>query len=155
MREADADRADLEKTLREWGEIIWHTRGGSMRPLIVQGRDLVTVKAADGPLRPLDVALYRAGGQLVLHRVIAVEGDFYRMRGDSNTYTERVPRSDVLGVMTGLTRNGRDVDLNAPAMRLYARLRVLDYPLRRPLILLKRRVARLARKLGLRGKRQA
>ncbi len=153
MRETDAEHADLEQVLREWGEIVWRTRGGSMRPLIVQGRDLVTVKAADGPLKPLDVALYRAHGQYVLHRVIAVEKDGYRMRGDSNTYTEHVPFGDVLGVMTGLTRAGCEVDLDSTAMRLYARLRVLDYPLRRPLILLRRRAARLARRLGLRGKK--
>ena len=120
----------------------------SMRPLIVQGRDLVTVKAADGPLKPLDVALYRRGKSYVLHRVIEVNDDgTYLIRGDNTYSDEIVPDSAVLGVLTEFVRDGKQYKVTDEEYLRYVRKRVKSYPMRRLYVLSKQRTKRAIKKI--------
>ena len=73
--------ADYAGTIREvmdsGGEFTLYPRGTSMLPLIVQGRDSVTLVKAE-EFRTGDIAFYqRENGQYVLHRVIAADGETY------------------------------------------------------------------------------
>ena len=48
--------------------------GGSMLPLIVQGRDSVYIKKPEGRLKKYDIAFFkRDSGECILHRVIKVK----------------------------------------------------------------------------------
>lgn len=131
MLPASEDINTVESILREKGIFFWSTRGKSMRPLLKTNRDVVEIRRPDsvyedGILRENDVALYaipveRFRGQYILHRVRKVCDGYYLICGDNNLIMEKVPFDWVVGVMTGLTRRGRDIDLNGRAYRMYVK----------------------------------
>ena len=147
QREENSVRhASFEEILDECGCLVWKTEGASMAPLIHTG-DLVTIeRRPEGP-RPLDVALYKQNGRYVLHRVLRAEGDGYRCAGDNTFTTELVPAVQVLGIMTGLIHNGREVKLRSPAYRFYARFWGGNLLLRRMMARMPRGLLRLLRSL--------
>ncbi|MBR5947718.1 MAG: S24/S26 family peptidase [Clostridia bacterium] len=149
------DVKTLEDILKEKGVFLWTTRGKSMRPLLKTNRDIVEIRRPDtvyedGILKVGDVALYtipipRFRGQYVLHRVRRVCDGYYIICGDNNVSMEKVPFSWVIGVMTGLTRRGKNVDLNGAAYKIYVRhwgsryrrrvvAKRIGYRIKRPLI---------------------
>lgn len=121
----------IEDVLNSEGVLIWATYGTSMRPLLKTNRDVVEIRRPqdvyeDGILRVNDVALYKIPlkkfeGQYVLHRVRKVCDGYYVICGDNNVFMEHVPFEWVVGVMSGLTRRGKDVDLNGFAYRAYVK----------------------------------
>ena len=139
----------FEEILARDGTLVYKTRGRSMEPLLRQDRDLVVISAISSRLQKYDVALYKRGSQIVLHRVIKVMPDHYLIRGD-NTYTlEKVPDSAVLGVMTAFKRNGREYQAADKACKRYARFWNAVYPLRYTLFRLKGFLLTAARRTGL------
>ena len=78
------------------------TTGTSMEPLLHAG-DLVIVRST-GDYAVGDVVAYRNAqlGQVVLHRIVGIEGDRYRFRGDGNDWTDGYePAADeLIGEMT-------------------------------------------------------
>ena len=113
------------------GVIVYKTRGVSMRPMLKQNRDLVTVRKFEGRLKKYDVPLYRRKtGGYVLHRIIGLKDDCYIIRGDNTFKKEYVPDSEVLGVLTEFKRKGRDHSVDSAGYKLYARFWNLIYPLR-------------------------
>ena len=123
-------RKTAEQVLADTGVWVSTTSGHSMKPMLHDRRDTVTVRPAAGRLRRYDVALYRAGGRLVLHRVVRVLPDGYRIRGDHCDFTERVADEQILGVLTQFTRNGRRVDAQDRRYRAYAAVWNALYPIR-------------------------
>ena len=78
----------LEEMLRRDGFLVYKTRGVSMRPLLKENRDLVTIRPFDGRLKKYDVPLYRRrGNRYTLHRIIAVRENDYVIRGDNTAFT--------------------------------------------------------------------
>ncbi len=118
--------------------------GTSMLPLLREKQDAVTVTAPTRPPRKYDVVFYYDAAQekFLLHRVIRITAAGYVMRGDNCYYTESpIPGDRVLGVMTSYTRNGRVKKLSSWRYRLYARIRVWDYPVRHFFHRVKRRIS--------------
>ena len=117
------DSRTYEDELARTGTVAFPVKGVSMRPLIAAGRDAVLVSAKTGRLKRFDVGLFkRDGGDYVLHRVLEVLPDGDSFCGDSQTFCEHVREDQVLGVMTGLVRKGRPVDLAGGAYRRYVAL---------------------------------
>ena len=139
----------FEELLARDGRLVYRTRGRSMEPMLRQNRDLVTVERSSSRLRKYDVALYRRGSDYVLHRVIGVEADGYRIRGDNTYAVEHVPESAVLGVLTHFQRKGKDYCVTDPGYRRYVRVWCALYPLRAAIFRCRRGAAALARRLGL------
>ncbi len=83
-------------------------KGVSMRPFLENNRDLVTLKAPDGPLRKGDAVLALTdGNRYVLHRIKEIVGDAVMLKGDGNLdQEERTHRGDVIGVVTHYIRPG-------------------------------------------------
>src|SRR5437763_6853031 len=79
------------------------TQGVSMEPRFHSG-DLALVRPASG-YAVGDVVAYRSAAlhTVVLHRIVAVEGGRFQLRGDNNSWLDpgRVPPSDVLGRLWG------------------------------------------------------
>ena len=103
-----------------------------MLPLLRQGRDLFTLEKK-GPerCRKYDVVLYKdAQGRYILHRVVRVLPDGYVIRGDSTYTREFRTDGDIIGVMTGLERDGREISVTDAGYRIYSVLRTADYPFR-------------------------
>lgn len=124
-----------EEELARTGAIAFPVRGVSMRPLIMEGRDVALVSAKQGRLGRFDVGLFKRGAnEYVLHRVLFVTEDGYLFCGDSQDFTEMVDEGQVLGVLTGLVRKGRWLDLAGWAYRCYVMLWCRPFGLRRMLL---------------------
>lgn len=115
-------KAKFEDILNEKGELIYTNVGDSMYPLI-QPRDLLIIKKCDGLLKKYDIPLYkRDSGQYVLHRIIKVRKHDYVICGDNRHWKETgITDKHILGVLTGIVRNGQIISLDTPPYRRYAR----------------------------------
>ena len=126
------DQMSFEDYLKEFGSLTYRNKGTSMMPLLRQGKDLFTIEKK-GPerCRKYDVVLYRdLQGHYILHRVIRVVPDGYIIRGD-NTYTREFRTDDeIIGVMTGLIRDGKEISVTDAGYKIYSVIRCSSYPVR-------------------------
>ncbi len=119
--------ADYAGTIREvmdsGGEFTLYPRGTSMLPLIVQGRDSVTLVKAE-EFRTGDIAFYqRENGQYVLHRVIAADGETYTVCGDNQLAPEYgVKPEQIIAKAAYITRKGSKITPRSLPYRLYVLL---------------------------------
>ncbi len=112
----------FEEYLRQHDTLTYTNVGVSMLPLLRQGKDLFTV-CRKGPerCRKGDVVLYRRGKDYVLHRVVEVRPEDYVILGDNCIAMEYGIRdADILGVMTGYVRGGREHSTKEAGYRLYS-----------------------------------
>lgn len=104
-----------------------------MLPLLKQGRDSFTVREVkpDESCKIWDVVLYKRGTHYVLHRIIKIYNDSYDILGDNCIGIERrIPKTDVLGVMTEFTHKGKRCTTRDLRYRLYVFLWCRLYPVR-------------------------
>lgn len=121
----------FEDVIERDGKLMYTNSGDSMEPLIKQDRDLVKIERISGRLKKFDVALYkRDSGQYVLHRVIKVNKDGYVLCGD-NRYEKEYGITDrhIIGVLTAVIRNGKEMPVKSFRYRLYVHLRCDLFPL--------------------------
>ena len=120
----------FEEILEKDGILVYKTRGVSMEPMLRQERDLVVIRVPSSRLKKNDVALYKRGESVVLHRVIAVRDGYYLMRGDHTYALERVPDSNVIGVLAEFNRKGKQYQASDKRYMGYVRCWNAIYPLR-------------------------
>ncbi|MCQ2451229.1 MAG: S24/S26 family peptidase [Clostridia bacterium] len=103
---SDFERAAEELLFTE--ELSFLTRGRSMRPLFREHRDIINIKTVTEPLKKGDVVLYPDNGgiNLVLHRIIKVNGDDLIIRGDNNYFREYRKADEMVGIMSSFYREG-------------------------------------------------
>lgn len=122
-----------EAFLEQHGRLTYTNVGVSMLPLLRQGRDLFTVekKTADR-CQAGDVVLYRRPpDQYVLHRIIEVREEDYVILGDNCVKKETGIRDeDILAVLTGFVRKGKEYTVQDRAYRAYTFLWLHTIPLR-------------------------
>ena len=117
----------MRAVLTKGAPFRFRARGWSMAPFIRDG-DIICVSPLPeaGPAMGEVVAFIRAGtGQLVVHRVIGRERGAYAIQGDNTPgkADATVSQEDILGRVTRITRNGKDVRLGlGPERRLIAAL---------------------------------
>ena len=120
---SDPEKLSFEEYLDKNGSLTYTNVGVSMLPLLRQGRDLFTVRKK-GPERCKegDVVLYkRPPDTYVLHRIVEVRSDGYVILGDNCTARETGIRDeDIIGVMTGFVRGGREHSTDEAGYRLYS-----------------------------------
>ena len=120
--------SDYEDLIREvlasGGEFRLYPHGISMLPLLRQGRDSVSLRQVDSPIRKGDILFYqRPDGSFVLHRVRAVKPDGLTMIGDNQTLPERGVSPDwVIGRVTRIFRDDKEVICDGLRYRLYRKL---------------------------------
>lgn len=120
----------IEALLERDGRLVYRTKGVSMEPMLRENRDLVIIRTPESRLKKYDVALYKRRGDFVLHRVIGVEKDHYRILGDNTYSVEKVPFDSVIGVLTEFRRKGKDHSVTDRGYMIYARFWCAIYPLR-------------------------
>ena len=112
-----------EEYLEQNEMLTYSIVGVSMFPLLRQGKDLFTVrKKGEERCKAGDVVLYRRPpDQYVLHRVVEVRQKDYVILGD-NCITKEIGirDEDILGVMTGYVRDGREHSVEEAGYRLYS-----------------------------------
>lgn len=126
------EHIDFEEYLSRYGSLTYKNKGFSMMPLLRQDRDLFTIeKKGAERCRKYDVVLYKdCRGKYILHRIIKVLPDGYVIRGDNNYFTEFKTDGEILGVMTGFRRDGKDYKVTDFSYKAYSVLRCASYPLR-------------------------
>lgn len=118
-------KSTFEEEIRRKGKLIYTNVGDSMEPLIRQGRDLLIITAKpEGRLKRYDVPLYkRDSGQYVLHRILKVRADDYVICGDNRWQREcGITDRHIVGVLTGIVRDGKEISVNDKRYRLYVHL---------------------------------
>ena len=151
---SDVIPSAIEEELAKTGKLIYSNHGGSMLPLIKEGRDLVViVTPPSGRLKKYDVPLYKRGDsrKYVLHRIIRVIDDGYVIRGDNCYFKELdVKDDDIIGVLSCVIRKGgREVSVDSFGYKLYSRVWCLIYPLRFCYAKVRAFGGRVMRKIGL------
>ena len=99
------------KTLISEGKTVSITaKGYSMNPFIRHMQDVITI----GPWKDDDIkrgtpALVQTeSGSFVFHRIIKRDGEIIILEGDGNVgLKEKATVNNVIGIMHGITRNGR------------------------------------------------
>ncbi len=111
-----------EEYLARNGSMTYTNSGRSMLPLLRQGRDLFTLaKKGDARCNVGDVVLYRVNGKYVLHRVVEVRDKDYVILGDNCVCREfGIGDEDIIGVMTGYVRKGKEHSVSDAGYRLYS-----------------------------------
>lgn len=127
--------SEIEKLLEEGHTVTLRTKGSSMFPFIVGGRDSVVLQKAE-KLQKGDIVLARLPGKdYVLHRIYRLRNEEVLLMGDGNLCaTEHCMRKDVRGKVTAIIRNGKTIDCEAEGERRRARWWQRLLPLRRILI---------------------
>lgn len=111
----------LTALLDEGKVVRFRASGISMAPAIRDGDEVLVEKSAS--LRRGDVVLFREprSQRLLAHRIISIAGDgILMLRGDAAEGCEGpVARSQVLGRVIGVERDGVSRPLNGLALRLH------------------------------------
>ena len=113
----------IEEALKTQGKCVFPVKGTSMLPLLHKERDTVVIVPVNGRLKKYDVALYKAGENYVLHRVIRVKKDYYVIRGDNCIEREKVPFESVIGVAEGFYIDGKYLSVTDREYILYSKKR--------------------------------
>ena len=111
-----------EEIIAREGKLVYTNVGISMLPLLRQGRDLFIVEKRDPErLKAGDVVLYRRlPDKYVLHRIVEVREKEYVILGDNCVNREYgITDGDILGVMTGFVRDGKQHAVTERGYRLY------------------------------------
>ena len=126
----------FEEQLAKHGKLVYTNKGDSMMPLIKQDRDLLIIEPVRGRLKKYDVPLYRRdSGQYVLHRILAVRPHDYVICGDNRWAKEYgIADRHIIGVLTAVVRNGKEVSVTDPKYRLYVHLWCDLFPVRAVLV---------------------
>ena len=122
-----------EEYLEKNGSLTYSNVGVSMMPLLREGKDLFKVKKKDKRrCRRGDVVLYRRPpDKYVLHRVIEVRPKDYVILGDNCVKKEYgIKDSDIIGVMTGFVRNGKEHTVKELSYHIYTDYILHTIPIR-------------------------
>ena len=115
----------FEELLSNQGYLIYTSVGTSMLPLIRERRDVIEIRAKSPNKRcnRYDVVLFKGADKYILHRVLKVREKDYIICGDHNVQCEiGVTDRQILGVMTRLIRNGKQITPSNKAYKLYVHL---------------------------------
>lgn len=138
-------RAQLEELERR-GRYFSVPRGVSMWPMIRNKKDIVEVRRLDGHAERGDVVLYVRGESLgVIHRVYRRRRDTYVIAGDNCWQFEHVPADRVVGRVETFYRNGAWHSVDDGGYRLYVRIWMLLFPVRRVRLYCLSRLRRIVR----------
>ncbi len=145
---AEIKNADiiLEALARD-GMIASMTSGISMYPMLRHQRDISIILKRERRLQKYDVALYRRGDSLVLHRVIKVlpNGE-YIIRGDNCANKEYgITDERIFGYLDSFRRGDKVYKVRTRSHYLYAAVRQGLIPLQNLIRMAKRGVKKLLR----------
>lgn len=107
-------------------------RGISMLPLLRQGKDFVDLSPLPSRLQKYDLPVYRyPSGKIVMHRVVGVKDDHYICLGDNTYRYEKIRPEWMIGKVTAIRRGEKRIEVTSPLYRLYSRIWVAIYPMRK------------------------
>lgn len=122
--------------------------GDSMYPTFRNRKDVVYLSSDTGSLKKKDLILYqRDSGQYVLHRIVSKQKNgVFICCGDNQWEKEPVTARQVVAVVIGFHRKGKEQTPDTFGYRTWVNLWVGLFPLRRPLLAIRRWLGRIRRK---------
>ena len=122
--------------------------GSSMHPVFRNRKDTVMLRAFDGKLNKGDVILYRRDdGSFILHRVISrPKAGHFLCSGDNQYISEKVCQEQVMALVESFTRGGKHISSDSMRYRFFVWVWVGIFPIRKPLLKLRRQLGRLRKK---------
>lgn len=122
MTETEKEKLNPETLLREGRTVSISPRGYSMYPLLIPGRDRVTIVPLSGrKLKKGDIALFRRkGSKLVLHRIVRIKRDrtgerlFYFCGDNQKEIEGPVQEEDICGVVTFIEKKNLKFSVRNP-----------------------------------------
>ena len=128
--------------IEEWGKLSKEgvappvtipLEGSSMQPLIRRGIDPVTIVPLQRPLKNGDVILFTTNpGRFVVHRVWKLKDGYVCPLGDNCRNPDGwFPEANVLGQAVSYVRNGRRYRLDTQSARIWGRIWMCLFPVRR------------------------
>ena len=123
--------------------------GNSMYPTLRHQKDAVFLSPVTAPLKKGDLILYkRADGQYILHRIVTKpKNGAFICSGDNQWEPESVEESQVLAVVEQMIRRGKRHNTQKLGYRLWVSCWVFLFPVRRPLLKLRRFLGKIRRKM--------
>ena len=114
----------IEEKLRLGGRVTFRPHGISMRPLIRQGKDSVTVGAWDKTPQVGDVIFYRRpDGQFVLHRIVGEDKNGYILCGDNQRILEHGVKPEwIIGILTAVSRKDKVLEVDGKIYKRYVKV---------------------------------
>lgn len=121
----------IAQQLKSGKKVVYYTVGNSMKPLLISRKTHVTI-APLSHAKNKDILLYiRSDGTYVLHRLIRQDESRYYMRGDNTYWLESIKKSQAIGVVTAIRKNGNCINVYKNfRYRLYCTFWNLIYPIR-------------------------
>ena len=137
--------AQLLAVQLQHGSAPLRVTGVSMHPILRNRKDTVMLRPFTGQLKRGDVVLFqRQDGSYILHRAISKpRQQQFLCSGDNQYVAEQVNFSQVLAVVESFTRGKKHVSVNDPVYRFVSWFWVAIFPLRKPILKLRRRLGRL------------
>ena len=130
-RQSENKTYTFEDILDQKGYLVYTNTGISMLPLLRQRRDLIEIRKKQGRCKKYDVVLYKREDKYILHRIIKVREHDYVILGDNCVGREYGITDDmILGVMTRVVRDGKDIYPTDWRYKLYYHLWVDFFPIR-------------------------
>ena len=107
-------------------------RGFSMLPMLRQATDTVDLSPLPPKLKKYDLPVYRyPSGKIVMHRVVDVKDDHYVCLGDNTYQYEKIRYDQMIGLVTAFKRGEKYIEVDDLSYRIYCRIWVAIYPLRK------------------------
>ncbi len=135
---------DVAKIIASGEHVTLRTKGQSMLPFIVGGRDSVELAPIIEEVREGDILLAKLSYPTpcyVIHRVIRVEEEGVTLMGDGNILgTEQCTKRDIVARVISIQKPKRNVDPNTKRQRVYASIWLILRPIRRYLLAIIRRM---------------
>lgn len=128
--------SSFENELETNGKLIYTNVGVSMLPLLRENRDVMVIEKATCPPKKFQAVLFRRDGiegrgKYVVHRILKVRKDGkYFIAGDHDYSGEIVDKNNILGVLTAVFRDGKNLNFNSFRYSFYIRFWVAPYRLR-------------------------
>ena len=122
----------MVEQLRAGKTVRFFQHGTSMRPLLREGRDSVTLKLYDRKVKLFDIAFYkRDDGQYVLHRVVGLKNGITCIGDNQLEYEKDLRHDQMIAYVCEFSRDGKTVSVLSPLYRMYCVLWYIIRPLRR------------------------
>ena len=119
------NNSTYEEQLALHGQLVYTNVGDSMMPLLRENRDLMVITRKNpGRMKKYDAILYRRpDGKYIMHRILKVRKDDYILCGDNRWQRETGVKDDwILGVLTAVIRDGKEISVEDWRYRLYVHL---------------------------------
>ena len=126
------NRLTFEDVINRDGVLVYTNVGYSMMPLLRQRKDIIEIRQKpQGRCRKYDVILYKRHNKYILHRIIKVFPDGYKVLGDHNTWFDKTVTDDmIIGVMARVIRDGKRITTQNIWYKIYVHIWCDFYPIR-------------------------